>query len=166
MSPVLANIALLALDDHFTRSWQQMGTRSQRATRRKHGLGTWRLVRFADDFVVMVNGERRHAEALREEAAAIPAPLGLRLAEEKTRVVHIDEGFDFLGFTSADSGNGEPRSTTSTPTRPGRPSRPSRTRCRRGRTGQPSTWAWTSLSSTQPALAGSPGAASLLRDVA
>ena len=27
------------------------------------------------------------------------APLGLRLAPEKTRVIHIDEGFDFLGFT-------------------------------------------------------------------
>ena len=27
------------------------------------------------------------------------APMGLRLAEEKTRVVHIDEGFDFLSFT-------------------------------------------------------------------
>jgi RNA-directed DNA polymerase len=26
------------------------------------------------------------------------APLGLRLAPEKTRTVHIDEGFDFLGF--------------------------------------------------------------------
>ena len=99
LSPLLANIALSALDDHFTRSWQQMGTRSQRATRRKHGLGTWRLVRYADDFVVMVNGERRHAEALRAEAAAVLAPLGLRLAEEKTRVVHIDEGFDFLGAT-------------------------------------------------------------------
>jgi RNA-directed DNA polymerase len=98
LSPLLANIALSALDDHFTRSWHQMGTRSQRGTRRKHGLGTWRLVRYADDFVVMVNGDRRHAEALCEEAAAVLAPLGLRLAEEKTRVVHIDEGFDFLGF--------------------------------------------------------------------
>ena len=47
----------------------------------------------------MVNGSRAHAEALREEAAAVLAPLGLRLAQEKTRVVHIDEGFDFLGFT-------------------------------------------------------------------
>jgi len=27
------------------------------------------------------------------------APLGLRLAPEKTRTVHIDEGFDFLGHT-------------------------------------------------------------------
>ena len=35
---------------------------------------------------------------LREEAAAVLAPLGLRLSPEKTRVVHIDEGFDFLGF--------------------------------------------------------------------
>ena len=100
LSPLLANIALSALDDHFSRTWQtQMGTTRQRARRRKDGLGNWRLIRFADDFVVMVSGERRHAEALREEAAAVLAPLGLQLAEEKTRVVHIDEGFDFLGFT-------------------------------------------------------------------
>jgi len=67
-----------------------MGTNWQRAKRRRNGLGTWRLIRYADDFVVMVNGTRRHAEALREETAAVLAPLGLRLAEEKTRVVHID----------------------------------------------------------------------------
>jgi RNA-directed DNA polymerase len=100
LSPLLANIALSALDDQFTRQWQQqMGTEGQRRKRRRNGLGNWRLIRYADDFVVMVSGERRHAEALREEAAAALAPLGLRLAEEKTCVVHIDEGFDFLGFT-------------------------------------------------------------------
>src|ERR1039458_2456497 len=47
--------------------------------------------------VLMVSGDRRHAEALREEVAAVLAPLGLHLAPEKTRVVHIDEGFVFLG---------------------------------------------------------------------
>ena len=47
----------------------------------------------------MVSGDRHHAEALREEVSAVLAPLGLRLAPEKTRAVHIDEGFDFLGFT-------------------------------------------------------------------
>jgi RNA-directed DNA polymerase len=100
LSPLLANIALSALDDYFMRQWRaQMGTEGQRRMRRKNGLGNWRLIRYADDFVVMVSGERRHAEALREEAAAALAPLGLRLAEEKTRVVHIDEGFDFLSFT-------------------------------------------------------------------
>ena len=46
----------------------------------------------------MVSGERHHAEALREEVASVLAPLGLRLAPDKTRVVHIDEGFTFLGF--------------------------------------------------------------------
>jgi len=54
--------------------------------------------RYADDFVLLVSGDRYHAEALREEVSAILTPLGLRLAPEKTRVVHIDEGFDFLGF--------------------------------------------------------------------
>jgi RNA-directed DNA polymerase len=100
LSPLLANIALSALDDHFARQWQtQMGTQGQRAKRKRHGLASWRLVRFADDFVVMVTGQRQHAEALREEVAAVLALLGLRLAEEKTRVVHIDEGFDFLNVT-------------------------------------------------------------------
>src|SRR5450755_3245506 len=37
-------------------------------------------------------------EALREEVAAVLATLGLRLSLEKTRVVHVDEGFDFLGI--------------------------------------------------------------------
>lgn len=36
--------------------------------------------------------QRHHAEALREALAGLLAPLGLRLSEEKTRVVDIDEG--------------------------------------------------------------------------
>lgn len=75
-----------------------MSTSYQRFKRIKCGLGNWRLIRYADDFVVMVFGERRHADALREEIAAVLAPLGLRLSQEKTRVVHIDEGFVFLGM--------------------------------------------------------------------
>jgi RNA-directed DNA polymerase len=99
LSPLLANIALSTLDEHFTQQWQQqMATEYQRAKRKRTGAGNWRLIRYADDFVVMVSGERHHAENLREEVASVLAPLGLRLATEKTRVVHIDEGFDFLGF--------------------------------------------------------------------
>src|SRR5437016_10578423 len=75
-----------------------MGNDRQRAKRRRHGQGNWKLIRYADDFVLMVAGDRHHAEALREEVAAVLAPLGLRLSPEKTRTVHIDEGFDFLGF--------------------------------------------------------------------
>jgi RNA-directed DNA polymerase len=99
LSPLLANIALSALDEHFHQQWQrQMGSTWQRVKRRNHGLGNWRLIRYCDDFVVVVFGERHHAEALRQDVAAILAPLGLQLAPEKTRVVHIDEGFDFLRY--------------------------------------------------------------------
>src|SRR5271165_4911370 len=99
LSPLLANIALSALDDHFDRQWhQEMGSDGQRRKRRRDGQGNWKLIRYADDFVLMVHGERRHAEALREEVAAVLAPMGLRLAPEKTAVVHLDEGFTFLGF--------------------------------------------------------------------
>ncbi|HEY5986301.1 MAG TPA: group II intron reverse transcriptase/maturase [Streptosporangiaceae bacterium] len=99
LSPLLANIALSALDDHFDQQWrQEMATDGQRRTRKRHGKASWRLVRYCDDFVLLVAGNRHHAEALREEVTAVLAPLGLRLAPEKTRVVHIDEGFTFLGF--------------------------------------------------------------------
>jgi RNA-directed DNA polymerase len=99
LSPLLANVALSALDDHFDRQWHaDMGTEGKRRWRRKTGRANWRLVRYADDFVVMVAGEREHAEALREQVQAVLEPLGLRLAPEKTRVVHIDKGFDFLSF--------------------------------------------------------------------
>ncbi len=46
----------------------------------------------------MVSGTRAHAEAMRDEVAAVLTPVGLRLSEEKTSVVHIDVGFEFLGF--------------------------------------------------------------------
>jgi len=98
-SPLLANIALSVLDEHFAEAWQSMGTTSyQRWKRRQAGLPTYRLVRVADDFVVLVNGSRADAEALRKDVAQVLAPMGLRLSEAKTRTSHIDEGLDFLGF--------------------------------------------------------------------
>jgi RNA-directed DNA polymerase len=97
LSPLLANIALSGLDEHFSRQWQSWSP-EHRATRRRHGLGTWRLVRYADDFVIMVNGTRANVETAREQAAAVLAPLGLNLSEEKTRIVHMQDGFNFLGF--------------------------------------------------------------------
>jgi len=49
LSPLLANIALSALDDHFDQQWrQEMGTSGQRQKRRRHGKGNWKLIRYAD----------------------------------------------------------------------------------------------------------------------
>lgn len=99
LSPLLANIALSVLDEHFAEVWERnMGTRTQRATRRNHKEATYRLIRYADDFVVMVHGTKEHTEALRAEVAVVLSKVGLRLSPEKTMTVHIDEGFDFLGF--------------------------------------------------------------------
>ncbi|MBT2523443.1 group II intron reverse transcriptase domain-containing protein [Arthrobacter sp. ISL-28] len=99
MSPLLANIALSALEDQFIRAWeQQMATEPQRQRRKRHGQANYRLVRYADDFVVLVTGQREHAEQLRQEVTTVLAPMGLRLSPEKTQVVHIDDGFDFLGY--------------------------------------------------------------------
>ena len=98
LSPLLANIALSVLDEHFTQKWEALGPSWTRAKRHRAGEPLMRLVRYADDFVVMVRGDRNDAEALREEIAAVLAPMGLRLSAAKTRVRHIDEGFDFLGW--------------------------------------------------------------------
>jgi RNA-directed DNA polymerase len=76
-----------------------MGDANHRTRLRKRGAATYRLIRYADDFVLVVKGQRHHAEHLLDEVAQVIAPLGLRLATDKTRVVHIDEGFDFLGLT-------------------------------------------------------------------
>jgi RNA-directed DNA polymerase len=99
LSPLLANIALSVIDEHFAEAWQTtMASRRDRERRRQHGQATYRLVRYADDFVVLVAGRRDHAEQLRGEVEQVLAPMGLRLSDAKTGVVHIDEGFDFLGF--------------------------------------------------------------------
>lgn len=98
LSPLLANIALAVLDEHFTRKWEALGPSWTRAKLRRQGAPAYRLVRYADDFVVMVAGSRADAEALWTETGTVLATMGLRLAVDKSRVCHIDEGFDFLGF--------------------------------------------------------------------
>jgi RNA-directed DNA polymerase len=98
LSPLLANIVLSALDEHFCAKWDAHGTPSRRATHRRRGGAMYRIVRYADDFVILVFGSKAHADALWEEVAQVLAPLGLGLSAAKTRVCHLDEGVDFLGF--------------------------------------------------------------------
>jgi RNA-directed DNA polymerase len=98
LSPLLANIALSGLDEHFTAKWEALGPEWTRAKRRRAGVPAFRLVRYADDFVVMVAGTRDDTDALWDEVSSVLAPMGLGLSEAKTRVCHIDEGFDFLGW--------------------------------------------------------------------
>jgi len=83
-SPLLANVYLNALD----RAWEE----------RHRGLGV--LVRYCDDLVVLCR-TKAQAEAALAELRALLAELGLELAEDKTRLVCVNEdgaAFDFLGF--------------------------------------------------------------------
>ena len=117
LSPLLANIALSVLDEHFTRKWEALGSpNGKRSKHRRAGGRPCRFVRYADDFVVMVSGQPRGCRSVVGEVGTVLAPMGLRLSEEKTKVCHIDEGFDFLGCASSGGANGDRTSGRSTPT--------------------------------------------------
>jgi RNA-directed DNA polymerase len=99
LSPLLANIALSVLDQHIAGHPGGPGTtKLERAKRRRHAEVNVRLVRYADDFLVLVSGTRAQAEHLRHEIAEVLTPMGMRLSTEKTLITHIDEGLDFLGW--------------------------------------------------------------------
>ncbi|MGH3481444.1 MAG: reverse transcriptase domain-containing protein, partial [Nocardioidaceae bacterium] len=68
-----------------------------RSTRGWSMPGTPVLIRYADDLVALCHS-RHQAEQVKERLAAWLAPWGLSFNEDKTRIVHLSEGFEFLGF--------------------------------------------------------------------
>jgi RNA-directed DNA polymerase len=115
-SPLLANIALSALDEHFCAK-DEHASRWRREAHRKNGGAHYRIVRYADDFVILVCGSRRHADALWDEVAAVLAPLGLRLSGPSPGSATSTRGSTSWGSASSGAARGGPASTPSTPTR-------------------------------------------------
>lgn len=98
LSPLLANVYLSALDAWYDERFHQLTSR-QRANRRQQGLPLCRLVRYADDFCVMVHGTREQAEEERKLLAVfLETRLRMKLSPEKTKVTRLTEGIEFLGF--------------------------------------------------------------------
>ncbi len=98
VSPLLTNWYLHQFDLWW---WQKYGslTTREKTKRRRSGLANCRLVRFADDCLLLTNGTRTQAEELREEACEyLWDNLGLELNLEKTRITHAKDGFEFVGF--------------------------------------------------------------------
>lgn len=56
------------------------------------------VVRYADDFVITGDSKEILENEVRPWVEAFLAVRGLQLSEAKTRITHIDEGFDFLGW--------------------------------------------------------------------
>lgn len=99
LSPLLMNVALDVLDREFEQRWEQMSRyRGRRHYLASKGLPVYRLIRYADDYVVLVKGTRAQAEAVMAEVPAILGRMGLKNSAAKTRLTRIDEGFTFLGF--------------------------------------------------------------------
>lgn len=98
MSPLLANLYLHQFDLWWWREYGALTTR-EKTKRRQSGLANCRLVRYADDWLLLTNGKRTQAEEHREEARQfLWDDLGLELNIEKTRITHAKEGFEFVGF--------------------------------------------------------------------
>lgn len=98
LSPLLANVALSVLDRRFEDAWNAC-TPHQRKWRMAKGQASYRMIRYADDFVILVRGTKAQAQALKEQTAEfMRGQMRLTLSPEKTHITHVDDGFDFLGF--------------------------------------------------------------------
>jgi len=92
ISPLLLNVALHGMEEAAGVRYITTPSRAGSTV-----PGTPVLVRYADDLVALCHS-RQEAEQVKARLAAWLAPRGLAFNEDKTRVVHLDEGFDFLGF--------------------------------------------------------------------
>jgi RNA-directed DNA polymerase len=91
VSPVLLNVALHGLEEAAGVRYQS-GPRAGQVRSDSPAA-----VRYADDFAVCCH-TRQQAESTRERLAVWLAGRGLALNEDKTRIVHLTQGFDFLGW--------------------------------------------------------------------
>jgi RNA-directed DNA polymerase len=88
-SPTIANIALDGLETMLT---ERFGSTAKSVTRFRV-----RLVRYADDFIITGNSKELLEKEVKPCVETFLAERGLQFSQEKTKITHISEGFDFLG---------------------------------------------------------------------
>ena len=96
-SPLLANVVLNKLD-WFLHDQGYYGEATNRISRK--GQPNTRFARYADDWCVFITrGSKRYAERLRDQIRKfLTTHCGVELSMEKTRITHVRDGFEFLGF--------------------------------------------------------------------
>jgi RNA-directed DNA polymerase len=92
ISPCLLNVALHGLEEAAGVRYKTSGIHAGEPV-----AGSPVAVRYADDVVVLCHSQEQ-AEQVKARLAGWLAPRGLALNEDKTKIVHLGEGFDFLGF--------------------------------------------------------------------
>jgi RNA-directed DNA polymerase len=98
ISPLLANIYLHQMDLFW---WNKYGSLDRKAKERRRlaRMGNCSLIRFADDWLLLINGSKMESYRLKEEMQTfLKEELGLELSEEKTHITHANHGFDFFCF--------------------------------------------------------------------
>lgn len=88
LSPLLCNIALHGLENELNVKYTKKGYVDQKGRL---------LIRFADDLVILCHTRQDAIQALEDLKLSLEKR-GLQISESKTKIVHISEGFDFLGF--------------------------------------------------------------------
>lgn len=97
ISPLLANVYLNEFDQWAAAQWDL--DKNARRRNRYAGLGNYRMVRYADDFVIVSNATKAGVKATKQAIQQfLENELHLTLSEEKTVITHVNDGFDFLGF--------------------------------------------------------------------
>ncbi|MWP63280.1 group II intron reverse transcriptase/maturase [Gilliamella sp. Pas-s25] len=92
ISPTLANMALDGLEKELANHF------GEKASRKIRQHKTY-MVRYADDFIISGISKELLEEKVIPIVEEFLKERGLRLSEKKTKVVHIGQGFDFLGWT-------------------------------------------------------------------
>jgi RNA-directed DNA polymerase len=92
ISPTLSNMALDGLQAELSKHFGAKGSKKLR----RHKVG---LVRYADDFIITGISKELLENEVKPLVEEFLAERGLKLSASKTRVTHIDQGFDFLGWT-------------------------------------------------------------------
>lgn len=95
LSPMLANVALTALDDYC---YKNFGISTKCSKKQGGNYIQNPLVRYADDFVIVCKSEAETEFIKGKISTFLNEEIGLTLSEEKTKITHISDGFDFLGF--------------------------------------------------------------------
>src|SRR5947207_11323621 len=93
ISPVLMNVALHGMEEAAGVRYITAGANAGTAR-----PGSPVLIRYADDALALCHS-RGQAGQVKARLAAWLAPRGLVLNEDKTRIVHLAEGLDLLGFS-------------------------------------------------------------------
>jgi len=100
-SPLIMNVALHGLEEAAGVRYQASGKNAGDTV-----PGCPVVVRYADDLVACCHS-RQQAEQVKAQLAGWLAPRGLVFNEDKTKIVHLTEGFDFLGFNVRRYQNGK-----------------------------------------------------------